>query len=168
MPPKPPNPPTPRTLPPAADLDLTALPGHQIRRLQQIAVGLFMEETAAQDLTPVQFAALAAVARQPGVDQRTLARSIGFDTSTIGGVVDRLERRALMLRSADPDDRRVRRLTLTADGQALLAAVLPAMRRAQDRILAPLPAAEQRQFMRLLARLVEGNNAASRAPSESP
>ncbi len=146
-------------------LDLTALPGHQIRRLQQIAVGLFMEETVAHDLTPVQFAALAAVARQPGVDQRTLARTIGFDTSTIAGVVDRLERRALMQRSPDPDDRRVRRLTLTADGQSLLTAVLPAMRRAQVRILAPLQAAEQRQFMQLLDRLVEGNNAASRAPS---
>lgn len=155
-----PNPPTVPTL------DLTALPGHQIRRLQQIAVGLFMEETAAHDMTPVQFAALAAVDRQPGVDQRTLARTIGLDTSTIAGVVDRLERRALMQRNPDPDDRRVRRLTLTPAGQALLKAVLPAMRRAQARILAPLQADEQRQFMQLLDRLVEGNNAASRAPSE--
>lgn len=148
-----------------SELDLNTLPGHQIRRLQQIAVGLFIEETAEHDLTPVQFAALAAVARQPGLDQRTLARTIGFDTSTIAGVVDRLERRALMQRNPDPDDRRVRRLALTPDGQALLTAVLPAMRRAQDRILAPLQADDRRRFMQLLDRLVEGNNASSRAPS---
>lgn len=154
--------------PPHPDLTtpLEALPGHQIRRLQQIAVGLFMEETEAHDLTPVQFAALAAVARQPGIDQRTLARSIGLDTSTVGGVVDRLERRGLMLRSPDPVDRRVRRLSVGAAGRELLQAVWPAMRRAQQRILAPLSAAEQAQFMRLLDRLVEANNAASRAPSE--
>lgn len=150
---------------PKPPIDLTALPGHQIRRLQQIAVALFIEEAAAHDLTPVQFAALASVAHQPGIDQRTLARSIGLDTSTLGGVVDRLERRALMRRSPDPDDRRVRRLALSADGAALLAAALPAMHRAQARILAPLAVDEQRQFMRLLGRLVDGNNAASRAPS---
>lgn len=151
---------------PASPPELDTLPGHLIRRLQQIAVGLFMEETAAHDLTPVQFAALATIARQPGEDQRTLARTIGFDTSTIGGVIDRLERRGLVQRNPAPEDRRVRRLTLTADGAALLQQVMPGMQRAQKRMLAPLPAAERAEFMRMLALLVTANNGASRAPSE--
>lgn len=149
-----------------APIDLDAVPGHLIRRLQQIAVGLFMEETAEFDLTPVQFAALAAVARQPALDQRTLARTIGFDTSTIGGVIDRLERRGLVMRQPAPDDRRVRRLTITPEGAALLERVMPAMQQAQKRILAPLPAAERATFLRLLTTLVTANNAASRAPSQ--
>lgn len=148
-----------------AAVDLHALPGHLIRRLQQIAVGIFMEETEAFDLTPVQFAALATVARQPGMDQRTLARTIGFDTSTIGGVIDRLERRALVQRNPSPEDRRVRRLTVTPEGVDLLTQVLPAMQRAQQRILSPLPAAERAQFLRMLSTLVTANNDASRAPS---
>lgn len=156
----PPPPPTPST--PA----LETLPGHQIRRLQQIAVGLFMEETAAHDLTPVQFAALATIVRQPGMDQRTLSRTIGFDTSTTAGVIDRLERRGLVLRQATPEDRRVRRLVATPDGEAALARVLPDMHRAQRRILAPLDAGERAQFMALLDRLVAANNDASRAPSQ--
>lgn len=151
---------------PASTPELDTLPGHLIRRLQQIAVGLFMEETAAHDLTPVQFAALATIARQPGEDQRTLARTIGFDTSTIGGVIDRLERRGLVQRNPAPEDRRVRRLTLTADGAALLQQVMPGMQRAQKRMLAPLPAVERAEFMRMLALLVTANNGASRAPSE--
>ncbi|MCB1997889.1 MAG: winged helix-turn-helix transcriptional regulator [Burkholderiaceae bacterium] len=146
---------------------LDTLPGYQIRRLQQIAVGLFMDETAAHDLTPVQFAALASVVGDPGMDQRTLARRIGFDTSTIGGVVDRLERRGLVTRQTAPDDRRVRRLVATATGCGLLAAVWPDMVRAQHRILAPLSGQEQRQFMALLGRLVAANNDASRAPRQS-
>jgi len=152
--------------PSPATVDLDALPGHLIRRLQQIAVGLFMEETADFDLTPVQFAALATVARTPGMDQRTLARTIGFDTSTIGGVIDRLERRALMQRQPSPDDRRVRRLHVTDDGAALLDRVMPAMHLAQQRMLAPLPAAERAQFLRMLTTLVTANNGASRAPSQ--
>lgn len=150
---------------PLDTVDLHALPGHLIRRLQQIAVGLFMDETANFDLTPVQFAALATVARQPGMDQRTLARTIGFDTSTIGGVIDRLERRALVQRNPSAEDRRVRRLTVTPEGEALLTQVLPAMHRAQQRILSPLAASERDEFLRMLSTLVTANNDASRAPS---
>jgi DNA-binding MarR family transcriptional regulator len=113
----------------------------------------------------VQFAALATVARQPGMDQRTLARTIGFDTSTIGGVIDRLERRTLVQRNPSAEDRRVRRLSVTPEGLALLMEVLPAMERAQQRILSPLTADQRVQFLRMLSTLVEANNDASRAPS---
>jgi DNA-binding MarR family transcriptional regulator len=135
-------------------LDLNSLPGHDIRRLHQIAVALFMAETEPFGITPVQYAALQAVQNAPGTDQRTLARTIGFDTSTIAGVIDRLEARGLMLRNASAQDRRVRLLTLTDEGQRLLADVTPAMLRAQARILAPLPAQEQGEFMRMLAVLI--------------
>lgn len=148
---------------PAVDFD--ALPGHWIRRLQQIAVALFLEEAQGTGVTPVQYAAMQAVANRPGLDQRSLARAIGLDTSTIGGVVDRLEGRGLLERRAAADDRRVRRLHLTAEGAALLAQVVPAMRRAQRRILAPLPPAERANFQRMLRALVTGNNAQSRAPA---
>jgi DNA-binding MarR family transcriptional regulator len=151
--------------PPVAAIDLDQLPGHHIRRLQQIAVAIFLQETEALGITPVQFATLQAVANQPGLDQRSLARAIGLDTSTVAGVVDRLETRQLLQRSADPDDRRVRLLTLTAEGEALLRSAQPAMQRAQTRILEPLPPADQRRFLQLLQRLVTANNGLSRAPS---
>jgi DNA-binding MarR family transcriptional regulator len=148
-------------------VDLDSLPGHYIRRLQQIAVAVFLQETEPFGVTPVQFAALQAVHNTPGIDQRTLARTIGFDTSTTGGVIDRLEARGLLQRKAAPEDRRVRRLTLTPDGEALLAAVIPAMARAQVRMLEPLGPADRAEFMRLLRRLVQANNDLSRAPSEA-
>jgi len=153
-----------RAAPPTIDLD--DLPGHHIRRLHQIAVAVFLQELEAAALTPVQYAALQAVANNPGIDQRTLARGIALDTSTLGGVIDRLEARGLVQRNSSPDDRRVRLLTPTTEGAALLAAVLPAMQRAQSRILAPLPPAERRSFMRMLRQLVHANNELSRAPGE--
>ncbi len=150
--------------------DLAALeeqPGYFIRRLQQIAVAIFLEETQSYGITPVQYAALCAALRQPGLDQRTLASTIGFDTSTIGGVVDRLERRGLIERQASATDRRVRLLHVTPAGKALLDDVIPAMLKAQQRILAPLPAAERPRFVAMLKTVVEANNALSRAPSEA-
>ena len=56
-------------------------------------------------------------------------------------------------------------MTLTDSGHALLRSVVPAMRRAQQRILEPLPAAERKEFMRMLSKLVVANNAVSRASS---
>ncbi len=146
--------------------NLNGLPGHSIRRLHQIAVAVFLQETGAHGVTPVQYAALQTVADTPGIDQRTLAASIGLDTSTTAGVLDRLEARGLLARSASPDDRRVRRLTLTPAGHALLKLLLPDMQRAQQRMLAPLPKAERAEFMRMLQVLVTSNNELSRAPSD--
>lgn len=148
-----------------AGTDLDELPGHYIRRLQQIAVAIFLQETEATGITPVQYAALQTVANQPGIDQRSLARAIGFDTSTIAAVIDRLEARALLQRAVSKQDRRVRLLTLTPAGQQALEAVLPGMRRAQERMLEPLPKAERAEFMRMLKQLVTANNELSRAPT---
>lgn len=142
-------------------------PGYFIRRLQQIAVAIFLEETQAHGITPVQYAALYAAQRQPGLDQRTLAATIGFDTSTIGGVIDRLEKRGLIERQASPTDRRVRLLQVTDAGAALIDEVIPAMLKAQQRILEPLPAADRPRFLAMLKTVVEANNGLSRAPSEA-
>lgn len=112
-----------RSAPPSVDLE--SLPGHHIRRLHQIAVAIFLQETESHDLTPVQYAALQTVANAPGIDQRRLAGRIGLDTSTVAGVVDRLETRALLQRNASPEDKRVRLLTLSAAGADLLRTVDP-------------------------------------------
>jgi DNA-binding MarR family transcriptional regulator len=75
-----------------------------------------------------------------------------------------LQARGLMQRKVAPQDRRVRLLHVTAEGKALLAQLAPEVLRTQQRILAPLDAPEQAEFLRLLKRLVEANNDASRAP----
>jgi MarR family transcriptional regulator, lower aerobic nicotinate degradation pathway regulator len=153
------------TPPPTARID--DMPGHRIRRLHQISVGLFLQELGDAGITPVQYAALQTVAHHPGLDQRTLAGSIALDTSTTGGVIDRLEQRGWLERRTAPDDRRVRQLWLTEAGQRALAQATPAVQRAQAQILAPLDAAERETFLRLLHRLVDTNNAHSRAPGDA-
>lgn len=151
----------------SAGIDIDLQPGHAIRRLHQISVGVFLQELAELGITPVQYGALQAVANQPGIDQRTLARAIALDASTTGGVVDRLEARGWLERRMSPDDRRTRLLYLTAAGEQGLSDAVPGMLRAQDQILAPLTARQREEFMRLLLILVTQNNALSRAPSDT-
>jgi hypothetical protein len=49
----------------------------------------------------------------------------------------------------------------------LLVQVQPSVLRTQQRILEPLPAAQQREFVRMLTILVTANNEASRAPTNA-
>jgi MarR family transcriptional regulator, lower aerobic nicotinate degradation pathway regulator len=140
------------------------MPGHLIRRAQQIAVAIFMDACAEFDLTPVQYAALSAIVAHRGIDATRLAGLIALDKPTTGGVVDRLEAKGLVERTADATDRRVKRLTITTDGRRLLRRAEPVVAGSQVRILEPLTMNERATFLRLLHRLVDGNNAESRAP----
>ena len=153
--------------PEPAGIQIDQQPGYAIRRLHQISVGIFLQEAGELGVTPVQYAALQVVGNQPGIDQRTLARGIALDTSTTGGVVDRLEARGWLERRMSPDDRRARQLFLTPAGEQGLADTLPALQRAQDQILAPLTPRQRTEFMRLLQVLVTQNNDLSRAPGEA-
>ena len=102
--------------------------GHLIRRLHQQSTQVFQArmQAAGFDLTSVQFAALDAIAEQPDIDQASLAVAISFDRATIGGVIDRLEQKGLVQRVVSAQDRRARQLSLTPDGEQLLAASRPA------------------------------------------
>ena len=146
-------------------IQVESLPGHSIRRLQQIAVAIFLQETEAFGITPIQFAVMGKLQEKANLDQKTVAKSIGLDTSTIGGVIDRLEARGLVQRNAAENDRRVHLLSLTQDGYHLLSEVGPAVLMAQERILSPLTSDEQTAFLNMLQRLIQGNNDLSRAPT---
>ena len=141
-------------------------PGHLIRRLQQIAVAIFMEETAEFDVTPVQYSALLAVRNHPGIDQTSLMKIIAFDRSTIGDVVQRLESKSLIRRTVNDADRRTRTLYITPSGRQLLSKVKKAVDAAQDKIVAPLTREERREFVRMMHKLVQLNNDHSRVPMQ--
>lgn len=146
------------------DGDLVDMPGHLIRRLQQIASALFLDEAKAFDCTPVQYAALVAIGNHPGLDQTTLCNEIALDRSTIGGVVGRLEKRGLIRRANGAADRRTKSLHITAAGGRLVRDIEPAVEATQRLILAPLKANERSAFMQMLKHLVHLNNEHSRAP----
>lgn len=148
------------------DIAIYSMPGHLIRRLNQVSVSLFHDECAkaGHDLTPVQYGALKAVQKYPGLDQISLAGAIAYDRTTIGGVVGRLEEKGLVTRAAAPEDRRVRRITLTPAGVALIGEIDPIVARIQDLMLTGLDADERAVFIRLLAKAAEAGNDLSRAP----
>jgi DNA-binding MarR family transcriptional regulator len=140
--------------------DFERAPGHLIRRAQQLAVAIFMEEMAAFDVTPVQFAILNALMDTGGVDQVTLAGRVAFDAATSGSVIGRLETKGWVRREADAHDKRRKLLWLTPEGEQAALQMTRAVVRAQGRIVDPLDADERRQLTTLLAKLVGGHEVA--------
>ena len=136
-------------------------PGHLIRRAQQLAVAVFMEETAGFDATPVQFAILNALMDEPGEDQVTLAAHVAFDAATFGSVIKRLEAKGWVRREAAALDKRRKLLWITPAGHAVAARMKQAVAQAQTRILSPLDAAERLELARLLRKLVAGHDNAT-------
>jgi DNA-binding MarR family transcriptional regulator len=139
-------------------------PGYLFRRMQQIAVSIFIEECSAFDLTPVQFASLVAIHNHPGIDATRLSAVIAFDRSTLGNVIERLETKLYVERKPATEDKRIKLLYLTRAGAALLQEIMPAVDQAQLRILQPLKPGDRRTLLALLTQLVELNNEASRVP----
>ena len=141
-----------------------AAPGYLFRRMQQIAVALFMEECRTFDLTPVQYASLVAIHTHPGIDATRLSAVIAFDRSTLGSVIERLEAKKLIDRKPSAEDKRVKLLHLTKAGVATLRDIMPSVAKAQARMLQPLKPADRKVLLALLTQLVDLNNESSRVP----
>lgn len=137
-------------------MDSLDMAGHLIRRLHQLSTQVFVQRTQAAgfDLTPVQFAALDAIGHHPGTDQATVAELIAYDRATIGGVIERLEQKGWVDRVVSERDRRARVLSLTAEGERILQALVPVVRGLQDEILASLGEADRARFLKLARQAV--------------
>jgi DNA-binding MarR family transcriptional regulator len=143
----------------AKSFDFQHAPGYLIRRAHQVAVAVFMEETGGFDTTPVQFAILNALIDDPGEDQVTLAGKVAFDAATFGSVIGRLEGKGWVRREPDAADRRRKLLWVTPAGEQAALRMKRAVAKAQNRILAPLDAAERNELVALLGKLVAGHEA---------
>ncbi len=127
------------------------MPGHLIRRLHQLSTQFFLQQVGAAgyNLTPVQFAALDALADRPGTDQARLAEAIAKDRATIGAVVDRLQQKGLLQRVVSGRDKRARDLCLTEEGERIVAELRPLVIALQADILPGLTPTEINQFIQL-------------------
>jgi DNA-binding MarR family transcriptional regulator len=122
-----------------SEMPLWVRPGYLLRRLHQIHYALFFEECAGFDITPVQYGLLTTLAVNPDLDQNSIGRELGIDRTNVADVLARFAR-------------------LTPAGQRITDEMYGAMKRAQDRLLQPLPAGERKAFINTMIRLIDGNN----------
>lgn len=106
------------------------------------------------ELSPSQFNILNVLLDTPaGRTQVDLSRELLMHRSNVTGLVDRLERRKLVLRRPQPGDRRAYLVALTPAGRRLVAEILPHYYRAADQVWGGFPTADLPPLMDALQRI---------------
>jgi DNA-binding MarR family transcriptional regulator len=104
------------------------------------------------DLSPSQFNVLNLLHDSPeGMSQVELSRALIMHRSNVTGLVDRLEKRGLMVRKESATDRRMYCVVLTTKGRDLVKRVLPAYYQAAEEVWGRLPAQQANEIVDDLA-----------------
>lgn len=125
---------------------------------------LSLEELHEEHLAPVgvsarELAVLLLLADREPESQQQAAERLGVDRTTMVGLLDGLESKALVARRPDPADRRRNVVELTDRGRTMLEEGTRASNRAEQQLLADLGKADADRLRRLLARLATGDDA---------
>ena len=107
------------------------------------------------DLNLTQASLLVFVAEQGPLRQTQLARRLGQGRAATGVTVDQLERRGLVERQPDPDDRRAWLVTVTPAGKDVVEPVNRIDRVFREQLRKDIPRSERQQLARLLLRVQE-------------
>ena len=114
---------------------------------------VYDDRMAALDLNLTQAGLLAYVDEFGPHSQVELAERLGLGRAAAGTVVDQLERRDLVRRTADPADRRVWRIELTESGAAIVAQIVDIDVVLRAELREGITKAERQQLASLLVRL---------------
>ncbi|MCA8869334.1 MAG: MarR family transcriptional regulator [Rhodobacteraceae bacterium] len=138
---------------PTGQRDLLGLVGYNMKRAYMRIYQDFSQELLAFDLRQRTFSVLSLVIENPGISQSDIARSLGIERSGTVVIVDELEQRDLIRRSAVKGDKRAYALRVTAAGRKLYALALKKVAAHEERMLENLTAAERVQLNQLLQRI---------------
>ena len=128
--------------------------GYLLRRAHQRASAIFQSGIGDPNITPTQYSSMAKLHEYNELSQNLLGRLVGMDKATMQGVVRRLKDRGLVDSRPDPGDARRTLLSLTLDGQKVVAKLMmngPAVSRETMKPLTPI---EQRQLHELLSKII--------------
>lgn len=129
-------------------LDLVHTVMHQYRSQQYQAL-----RDGPHDITHMESKVLDYFGHEPGSTQSDLVQWSGRDKAQLARLIKGLRERALLAGEVGEDDRRSVKLTLTAEGQAILRHLKQQGRRLNAKAVAGFSAAEERQLLTLLLRV---------------
>ena len=108
----------------------------ELQRATHAVLHLLAADLVDLDLTASETNALGNLADGKARTVSELGAAMGTRPATLTGILDRLERRALITRRARPGDRRAVLIGLTADGVQVAGVIRQAMRRLEKQALA--------------------------------
>jgi DNA-binding MarR family transcriptional regulator len=101
-----------------------------------------------KNLSVVELSVLMRMNRQQICSATELARMVGIPTSTVTGILDRLEQRGLLERKQDPNDRRSIQVRATAKTKDYIAELMTPMEDMLQAAFSSLPSSRTRGLLR--------------------
>ncbi|MEV8630764.1 MarR family transcriptional regulator [Streptosporangium sp. NPDC051023] len=114
------------------------------------AAARFAERISVLGVVPADVGLLRMIAMQPGRSQQSLAGELGVVPSRVVTLIDGLERKKLVERRRNPQDRRNYALYLTDDGMRVMAEMRELGSAHEDEICAALDRTQREQLAGLL------------------
>jgi MarR family transcriptional regulator, lower aerobic nicotinate degradation pathway regulator len=151
----------PQTAPlprPRLPREFGASPSYALKRLGMLLKARIAEALEPTGLSSYHHAVLALLEEEPSETQAQIADALGYDRSHLVGVLDELEKRGLIARERDPDDRRRHVVSLTPDGKRALDRLRALTSRTEDEFFAMLDPGERSALQSLLSRVLAGHD----------
>lgn len=144
-------------VPDTGEFKLALSTSHLLHRAQQLASDRFAFLVGENEsaVTLRQFAVLAAIAEAPGLSQTELVRATGVDRSTLADMMNRMESRSWIVRTARDSDARAKAVRLADEGMRVLRAARQHAKAADAAILDALAKPRRKTFHATLMRLAE-------------
>lgn len=130
-------------------------PAFLIAQIGAHAASKFAERLVPLDLTPADAGILRILGMRQDLPQAALAERLGMFPSRLVLVLDDLERRRLITRETNPEDRRANILRLTETGAKLLGAVARVAHAHEQALLAGLSQEQRAELLQLLSSISE-------------
>lgn len=127
--------------------------GYTITDVGRLLRTVFERRVRDLGLTRAQWIVIARVHRWPGMSQSEIADLIEIEKASAGRLIDRMEAKGWLERRADPADRRINRLHLTAESERMHKEIWPLAEATVDEALVDLDAAERRALSALLLKV---------------
>ncbi len=128
--------------------------GYLLSRVRSTMASELQQATQADfDLSSTQ-ASMLMLLKHGQLSGADLAREYGIDASAVTRLLDKLERRGLVVRTRSESDRRVVHLALTPDGWTVIEGLRPLYAKVLDRMMADFTQEEAGFLKSLLRRII--------------
>jgi len=128
-------------------------PAFLLAQIGAHAATRFAERLAVLQLSPPDAGILRLLRTSAGISQQALSSRLQIHPSRLVAILDKLEKRRLIERKPNPDDRRLYSLQLTRDGIAILEQLGKVAREHQEALLAALSSEERHNLAVLLQKI---------------
>ncbi len=111
------------------------------------------------DLTYAQYQVLKTIKKHSSLTAKEILVYMDTDKATLSGVLSRLENRSLIIRTKDPEDRRLMHIQLTERSNALCTQVSEIEMTCQDSLTENIKSRELKNFLNVFERIIQNQEA---------